>query len=231
MRHTPLYIVCSPRPAVGRTLVARVVTEFLKLARGSVVAFDINLKEPSLIDFLPEVTERADIATTSGKVALMDRLIVNNGIAKVIDLGYHAFDEFFTMCSQIGYFTEALERGVVPIVLFIVDSDKGSQKAHASLLRELPEGALVDVINEYALREPLPPGMGRETVLQFATLSPFLKSYIERQGFSFTDYLRNEQDRSAELHQWIRAAYTALRDLDGRISAADADETAAKPSP
>jgi hypothetical protein len=229
MRHTPVYIVCSPRPTVGKTMVARLVAEFLKLQRGSVIAFDVNLKEPSLIDYLPELTEAADISTTSGKVALMDRLIVNNDIAKVIDLGYHAYEEFFTMCEQIGYFAEALERGVVPVVLFLVDTDRGSQRAHASLLRELPEGALVDVVNDYALREPLPPGMGRGITLQLATLPVFLKSYIERLNFSFTTYLRSETDHSAELHKWVRAAYVALRDLDMRISAADTDGPAKAP--
>ena len=224
MRYTPIYIVCSPRPAVGKTLIARLVTELLKLKRGSVVAFDINLKEPSLIDYLPELTEAADISSTSGKVALMDRLIVNNQIAKVIDLGYHAYDEFFTMCEQIGYFAEALERGVVPVILFIADTDRGSQRAHASLLRQLPEGALVDVINDHALHEPLPPSMGRGITLQFAALPVFLRSYIERLNFSFTTYLRSETDHSAELHQWVRAAYVSIRDLDMRISAADSDE-------
>lgn len=220
MGHTPVYIVCSPRPTVGKTLVARLLTEFLKLQRGSVVAFDVNLKEPSLIDYLPEVTEAADIATTTGKVALMDRLIVANDIAKVIDLGFHAFDEFFTMSEQIDFFGEALQRGVAPVVLFIVDSDRGSERAHASLLRALPEGALVDVINDYALREPLPAGMGRGVTLQFATLPVFLKSYIDRLNFSFTTYLRTEADQSAELHQWIRTAYSALRALDAQLSGA-----------
>ena len=31
----------------------------------------------------------------------MDR-IIPNGIAKVIDLGFHAFDEFFQMSDEIG---------------------------------------------------------------------------------------------------------------------------------
>jgi hypothetical protein len=50
MRRTPVYIICSPRPLVGKTLIARLLSEFLLLQRGSVVAFDINLKEPSLLD-------------------------------------------------------------------------------------------------------------------------------------------------------------------------------------
>src|SRR5450631_2379434 len=90
----PRFIVCSPRPLVGKTLVARQLTEFLLLKNGEVAAFDINLKEPTLLDYLPAVTETADIDDTYGKMALMDRLILNDGVAKVIDLGFHAFDEF-----------------------------------------------------------------------------------------------------------------------------------------
>src|SRR5712691_6698658 len=114
MRQTFVYIICSPRPLVGKTLVSRLLTEFLLLKNGEVVAFDINLKEPSLLDYLPDVTETAEIDDTYGKMALMDRLIVNDGIAKVIDLGFHAFDEFFTMSEEIGFIKEAALRGELP---------------------------------------------------------------------------------------------------------------------
>jgi len=50
MRRTPVYIICSPRPQVGKTLIARLLCEFLLLQRGGVVGFDVNLKEPSLLD-------------------------------------------------------------------------------------------------------------------------------------------------------------------------------------
>ena len=114
MRRTPVYIICSPRPLVGKTLIARLLSEFLVLQRGSVVAFDINLKEPSLLDYLPKLTETADVIDTFGKMQLMDRLILNDGIAKVIDLGFHAFDEFFKMSEEIGFMKEAARRGIAP---------------------------------------------------------------------------------------------------------------------
>src|SRR4029077_15268491 len=97
MSPTPVYIICSPRPLVGKTLVARLLSEFLLLKDGTVVAFDINLKEPSLLDYLPGITETAEIDDTYGKMQLMDRVILDDGIAKVLDLGFHAFDEFFKM--------------------------------------------------------------------------------------------------------------------------------------
>src|SRR5262249_57444363 len=103
MHYTPVYIICSPRPQVGKTLLARLLSEFLLLKNGNVVAFDINLKEPSLLEYLPRLTETADVIDTYGKMQLTDRLIVNDSVAKVIDLGYHACDEFFKMMEEIAF--------------------------------------------------------------------------------------------------------------------------------
>jgi hypothetical protein len=47
-----------------------------------------------------------------------------------------------------------------------------------------------------------------------SALPTFLKTYIDRVNFSFTDYLRQEKDSSTELHQWIRRNYFALRELE-----------------
>ncbi|MFN5718073.1 MAG: hypothetical protein ACK463_26605, partial [Bradyrhizobium sp.] len=85
MSSTPVYIICSPRPQVGKTLIARLLAEFLLLKNGDVLCYDINLKEPSLLDYLPRITETADVIDTYGKMQLMDRVIVNDGIAKVVD--------------------------------------------------------------------------------------------------------------------------------------------------
>ena len=214
MSSTPVYIICSPRPQVGKTLIARLLSEFLLLKNGDVVSFDINLKEPSLLDYLPRITETADVIDTYGKMQLMDRVIVNDGIAKVIDLGYHAFDEFFKMCDEIGLMKEALRRRVAPVILFVADTDRASQRGYQTLAGLIPPNALVVLDNEFVIRGELPPAMSRGRVLRFAALPVFLKTYIDRLNFSFTGYLRHEKDSSTELHQWIRRNYTTFRDLE-----------------
>src|SRR5271170_4833793 len=191
MRQTPVYIICSPRPQVGKTLIARLMSEFQLLKNGTVVAFDINLKEPSLLEYLPKITETAEVDDTFGKMALMDRLIVNDGIAKVIDLGFHAFDEFFKMSEEIGFLKEAARRRVAPVILFVADTDRASARSHAMLAQQIPETALVTVDNEFVVRGELPVAMEGGRVIRIAALPVFLKTYISRLTFSFTDYLRN----------------------------------------
>lgn len=214
MHRTPVFIICSPRPLVGKTLIARLLTEFLLLKHGTVAAFDINLKEPSLLEFLPEVTETAEVDNTFGKMQLMDRLIVNDGIGKVIDLGFHAFDEFFKMTGEIGFMKEAARRGVSPIILFVADTDRVSARAFPMLQQQIPPTALVTVDNEHVVRGELPPVFAGGRVLRMAALPVFLKTYIDRLTFSFTGYLRNEKDSSTELHQWIRENYFSFRELE-----------------
>jgi hypothetical protein len=189
MRRTPVYIICSPRPLVGKTLIARLLSEFLLLKDGAVAAFDINLKEPSLLDYLPKVTETAEVDDTFGKMALMDRLIVDDGVSKVIDLGFHAFDEFFKMSEEIGFMKEMLQQ-------------------------QIPPTALVTIDNEHVVRGELPPAFSHGRVLRIRALPVFLKTYIDRLAFSFTGYLRHEKDSSTELHQWIRRNYLSFRELD-----------------
>lgn len=217
MHTTPVYIICSPRPQVGKTLTARLLSEFLLLKNGNVVSFDINLKEPSLLEYLPRVTETADVIDTYGKMQLMDRLILNDSLAKVVDLGFHAFDEFFKMIEEIGFIKEAARRGVAPVILFMADIDRISARGYETLRTHIPPGALVTVDNEYVVRGELPVAMGRGRTLAIPALPPFLKTYIDRLNFSFTDYLRQEKDSSTELHQWIRRNYLAFRDLELKL--------------
>ena len=214
MHKTPVYIICSPRPLVGKTLIARLLSEFLLLKNGNVVSFDINLKEPSLLEYLPKITETAEVDDTFGKMSLMDRLIVNDSVAKVIDLGFHAFDESFKMSDEIGFMKEAARRGVAPIILFVADTDRVSARGYPMLQQQIPPTALVTVDNEHVVRGELPEAMAQGRILRIAALPVFLKTYIGRLTFSFTGYLRNEKDTSTELHQWIRKNYYSFRELE-----------------
>ena len=214
MSATPVYIICSPRPLVGKTLIARLLSEFLLLKNGTVISFDINLKEPSLLEYLPRTTETADVIDTFGKMQLMDRLIVNDSVAKVLDLGFHAFDEFFKMTDEIGFMKEAVRRGVAPVILFVADTDRASATAYSMLQQQIPANALIAVDNEHVVRGELPAAMERGRVVRISALPVFLKTYIDRLTFSFTGYLRHEKDSSTELHQWIRRNYTSFRELD-----------------
>jgi hypothetical protein len=211
MQRTPVYIICSPRPQVGKTLLARLMAEFQLLQHGAADAFDINLNEPALIDYLPHLTETADITDTRGQMALMDRIVVNDGI---VDLGYPSFDGFFRMATEIGFTKEAVRRGVAPFFLFLAGRDRTSQNAYAMLRDAFPQATLVPVNNEYVLHGDVPETLLHTRMLTLRLLPAFLKSILDRTAFSFGHYLRGPNDPSAELHQWIRGNFTAFHDME-----------------
>ena len=177
-------------------------------------AFDINLKEPSLLDYLPKLTETAEVDDTFGKMALMDRLIVNDSVPKVIDLGYHAFDEFFKMSEEIGFMKEAARRGIVPVVLFVADTDRASARGHQMLQAQIPPTRAGDHRQRIRGARRIAAGLRPRPRHSHRALPQFLKTYIDRPNFSFTGYLRTEKDSSTELHQWIRKNYFSFRELE-----------------
>jgi hypothetical protein len=169
---------------------------------------------PAAQDYLPKITETADVIDTYGKMQLMDRVIIDDGLAKVIDLGFHAFDEFFKMTDEIGLLKEAARRHVAPVILFVADTDRVSARAHEMLRQQIPRMNLITVDNEFIIRGELPPAMEGGRLFRLPALPGFLKTYIDRLNFSFTGYLRQEKDSSTELHQWTRRNYLAFRELE-----------------
>ena len=109
---------------------------------------------------------------------------------------------------------EAVRRSIAPVILFVADTDRVSARSYPTLERQIPPTALVTVDNEYVVRGELPPAFARGKILHIAALPNFLRTYVDRLSFSFSDYLRQEKDSSTELHQWIRRNYLSFRELE-----------------
>jgi len=100
-------IVASPRPRVGKTLLARVLADFHLHESRPIAAYDLNGSERTLAQFLPEHTMTATIRDINGQMALFDRLIADEDTTKIIDLGHESFESFFTVAHEIGFVEEA----------------------------------------------------------------------------------------------------------------------------
>jgi hypothetical protein len=221
-RQKALYIVCSPRQRVGKTLVARALTEFILADGRSAIAFDVNPNNTALYGFLPRYTARADIDSTRGQMALFDELIAEDGVAKIIDLGDQAFDKFFTLIRQIGLTEEARRRGIDVVTLFIADPDPRSAKSYGQTYGAFPQMALVPVHNEFIANMQdymgnFPSPIPGERPVRFPVLSPFLKSVVDRPAFSFDDYLERHTGSRTELHEWIDRVFVEFRELELRL--------------
>ena len=221
-RRKSIFIVCSPRQRVGKTLIARAVTEFVLADGRSAIAFDVNPNNAILSGFLPRYTAAADLESTRGQMALFDELIGEDDVVKIIDLGDEAFEKFFTLCDQIGLLDEARRRGIDVVALFIADPDPRSAKSYADLFRKFRYLALVPVRNEHiasfqSYMGSFPNPSSGEPAVRIPVLSPFLKNTVDKAGFSFDDYLERPADMRTELHQWIERVFVEFRELELRL--------------
>jgi hypothetical protein len=211
--------VCSPRPRVGRTLVARLLTEYFLADGRSAAAFDANPQDPVLSEHLPDYTIPATIGDTTSQMALFDHLIVNDAIPKIVDLASGLFAPFFDVARDIGFFEEARARLLDIVVLFVTDHHARSAEAYASLLQCAAQVMLIPVQNEAITKTfrstEFPPA--RAVPLRIAALSPVLNSFINKPGFSFANYLHKPAPYPTELHNWINRTFIDFRDLELRL--------------
>lgn len=222
---TPLYVVCSPFRRVGKTLVARLLTEFHVLHHQPVTAFDLADEGPQLSDYLPEYTTLSDITKTLGQMALFDRIIADTDSVKVIDLSHRMFNGFFSLVTKIRFFEEAQRHRIEPVVLFIIDVDPKSSAAYGMLRRTLVEACLLPVRNKADHRELTEKNYPVDisiTAMHIPLLQFSLMEQVGQAGFSFADLWRLARDghldeSDEELLIWIEHVFWEFQQVQRLI--------------
>jgi hypothetical protein len=215
-------IVASPRTRVGKTLLARLATEYRAREGRAVEAFDLG--GGGLAEFLPQYTALSSIGDIKGQMALFDRLIAEDGAAKVVDLGHQTLPGFFAIANKIGFAEEAVRRAIAPAVLFVMTPDATSVEVYRDLQRRFPQAVMVPVHNEIfgpppsRGRYPLTGGAG---VVRLPLLASLLRRYVETPPFGFLRPVGVPDAARDELEQWLRRAFCEFRELDLRLLLAD----------
>jgi hypothetical protein len=230
----PIYVVCSPSRRVGKTLVARCLTEYHVADGRTVAAYDLSDESPQLTDYLPHHAAAADIADIRGQMALFDGLIADDEMPKVIDVGHRAFWRFFAVVHRIGFFDEARRRGIEPVILFMVDADPKTARACTLLRCSFPDLSLLPVRNLAVTQDSEAsrhagdagtPDAGPDdgsrlaASLEIAALPSSLRSLVDRPGFSFADFPQRPPARLPanardELVAFIRGIHAQLREIE-----------------
>ena len=215
-------IISSPRPRVGKTLIARLLADFHLNNGRKIAGFDISADDAALTEFLPEHATRADVAEINGQMALFDRLVADDGAYKIVDVGHPSFKTFFAVARQIDLAEELRRRGSVLVVLFVATPDATSVEAFTQLRRDFPQAAIVAVQNEL-LGPPqqrdkfAAAGAGTKPV-HIAALAPGLRKFIDRRPFSFSESGGDVPlETHLELQRWVRKSHLEFREMELRV--------------
>ena len=221
LQHSPLYILASPQPRVGKTLIARLLIEFILSDKRYLTGYDLNPRQPSLAACFPDVVRTADVAETLDQMALFDRLLAEECCTTVIDLGYALFEQFFAVLEEIAFEQEAQRRSIEPIVLFIADSARTTVQSYANLQTRLPRTSFVPVHNEATSfmfsDKDFPPTRAEFGILRIPRLSPIVRGVIDRPRFSFRAYMQKQPGGPTEVHDWINTVFAEFRTLELRL--------------
>jgi hypothetical protein len=228
---TPLYIVCSPRRGVGKTLLSRLLIEFHDLDDRPVAAFDLAEEGPQLADFVPDRTTIIDIDDTAGQMAFFDSLVCDNRTIRIIDLGHENFRNFFIIVQKIGFFEEVRRHAIQPLLLFMADSDPKSAQAYSILQRWFRDVPLLPVRNQAVTKGALDraafPITGAVPVSpEIPVLGPSLNALVEQQAFSFAQFWCRALERfparlDSELRHFMERVFLQFRQIETSLGYED----------
>jgi hypothetical protein len=221
---TQVFIVCSPRPHTGKTLVARLIAEFYHSIHRPPVCFDLEQIDPALTEFLPLATERAAIGETRGQVALFDKLVLADERPKIIDLSPHALEKFFTVAYDIGFDHEARAHGVSAVVMYVAGQQPLVQETYRILREKLPSLIFVPVHNDAVARGPelrkqFPANANSPPPIEIPQLSSSLRRIMDQRPFSFVQFLKDPPIRVSrslreEMDAFVRRVFRQLHEME-----------------
>jgi hypothetical protein len=221
-----LFVVCSPSRRVGKTTVARLITEYYLADGRPITAYDLADETPQLAEYLPGHTAVVDISDIRSQMGLFDGLIADNTAPKVIDIDHRSFGLFFATAHKIGLFEEARRRRIEPVILFMIDPDPRAEKAYSLLRRSFPGISLLPARNLVVAKglrygDVFPHASTLAASLEIAELPPTLRALIDRPDFSFADFphrppaaRRLSEKTRDELLSWIRRFRFQLREIE-----------------
>ncbi len=224
-----IYLVMSPRPQVGRTLVARLLLDFFLFNAREAEAFDLN-DEGDLPRCFPAHAEHASIAGIKEQMALFDRLIAGDGTNRIVDIGPLALRPFLDVLRDTGFALEARERRIAPVVLFIASDDAASRRCYDRLVREAAGLIVVPVLNEM-IGVPQQRYPASTATVRLPALAPGLRPYIDPPfTFSGPRISMVPMTVGLELQRWMRKIFVEFRELDLRILLADLQQRLLNPA-
>jgi len=142
-----LAIVCSNRGRNGKSLVARLYTDYLLLTGQNPVVFDADTPHGHLRRFFPERSELIDIVRTDRQVAMFDRIMAEPWRDYVVDLPARDLVRFFDIIEEIDLISEARRVAMPVVVLFVVEPAMDAIIAARDLMRSAPVDCFVPVQN------------------------------------------------------------------------------------
>ncbi len=144
-----LYIVASDANRNGKTLLARLIVDYLLLDGKDPFAIDTDAPDGPLRNFFPGRTLLADFEKTQGQMKVFDTIMASPGRHYIIDLPQRHMHPFFQSARELGFFQAARDLGFRTVVFYVVDRATASLRAAREIYDTPGLDLFVAVRNEH----------------------------------------------------------------------------------
>ncbi len=142
------YIVSSLHGRAGKTLLARLIADYLILRGESPDLFDTDTVEKKLSGCFPSSATLIDLDKVINQMQLFDTLVAPASAPRVVDVTHRSFSKFFHLMEEIGYAEEARERGNEPVIFYLLNREADTYTRGLSLREHFKDCSFVLVDNE-----------------------------------------------------------------------------------
>lgn len=220
MAVTPtIYIVASDQHRNGKTLLARLLVDYLMLDGRDPFIIDTDAPDGPLRNYFPGRTALADFAAITGQMKLFDTVLAAPGRDYVIDLPVRHMENFFAAERDLGFFKECKVAGFRIFLFFIVDNTFTSLK----LAKAMQFNSVVDLfvpVRNQLVRSTWPEGDG---ALTLPYLPAPIASAISNKRFSLRAFVQGDsqglgEDMVPQLQNFLYEMLNNLSDLEPLLS-------------
>ncbi len=189
-----IYIVASDQHRNGKTLLSRLLVDYLLIDGRDPFVFDTDAPDGPLRNFFPGRTALADFSAITGQMKLFDTILAAPGRDYVVDLPGRHTERFFAAEHDLRFFTECKKLGFRIFLFFIVDQNLVSLKAAKALQHYAGVDLFVPVRN-LLVRSSWPDDDG---ALTLPYISAPLALAISNKRFSFRAFVQGDTQGLAE---------------------------------
>jgi hypothetical protein len=198
-------IVSSLRPRTGKTLLSRLLAEYLTHSGELRTIFDTDAADPKLSTYFPREAKVIDLDRVPDQMKMFDSLASQAERSQVIDLTHRSFAKFFNLMRDIAFADEAKAAGVEPVIFFILDGSAESYDQALALRERFRDCGLVLITNDF-VGEPSRAAMhssgmialaGHKPQMRLPVLDPFYISALEDVRLSLSEFMRRSSQGDA----------------------------------
>ena len=217
-----IYIISSDRHRNGKTLLARLLVDYLLLDGRDPFVIDANVPEGHLRAAFPGRTALVDFEQVQGQMTMFDTILGSLGRDYVIDIPAPQSENFFATLKELNFPEEAERLGFQLVVLFIVDKDFASLNAADDAQAAIGPNLLVRVRNAHV--GSVLGFTQRGLTIDMPILDRDIVAIIEDRRFSIRSFVLGDESGLAaggavtKLKVFLLAVLSAFGDIDPAIS-------------